>query len=65
MYAAHEEKLLVRHGNRWSVVDTGLKEPPEFVKLAVGDGRLWAMGLKRLHSFDGRHWEAHIDPDNG
>jgi hypothetical protein len=50
----------------WSAVKHGLpKEKTTFVRLAVGDGRLWAMGFKRLNSFDGSKWVAHPDPNNG
>ncbi len=50
----------------WSAVRHGLpKEKTTFVRLAVGDGRLWAMGFKRLNSFDGKAWQAHPDPNNG
>ena len=65
LYAAYEDGLLVRRGSQWTRVDTGLADAPEFLRLTVGDGRLWAMGFKRVHSFDGARWEAHIDPDNG
>jgi hypothetical protein len=65
LYIAYEGGLLVRRGSGWSVVETGLTEAPEFLRLTVGDGRLWAMGFKRVHSFDGQRWEAHVDPDNG
>jgi hypothetical protein len=62
------DKLLIRRAgqNRWDSVPTSrLKESPEFFRLTVGDGRLWAMGAKRVHAFDGAKWEAFIDPDNG
>jgi hypothetical protein len=65
IYVASEERLMVRRGNKWSAVKTGLKEDPEFLRLTLGEGRLWAMGFKRIHSFDGRKWEAYVNPDNG
>lgn len=66
IYVAAVGQLLVLDGNRWNVVSHRLDEKKtEFFKLTVGDGRLWAMGSKRISSFDGRRWEAHIDPDNG
>jgi hypothetical protein len=64
LYVAAVGKLLVRKGKRWDDVKTGL-DKAEFIRLAVGEGKLWAMGSKRIHSFDGTKWEAHIDPDNG
>jgi hypothetical protein len=64
IYVAAVGKLLVRKGGRWDEVRTRLDEP-EFIRLTVGGGKLWAMGSKRIHSFDGLDWEAHIDPDNG
>jgi hypothetical protein len=64
LYIAAVGSLLVRVGSDWRPVDTGLEEPPEFIRLTTGGGRLWAMGAKRIHSFDGTTWMAHPDPDN-
>lgn len=65
MYVAAVGQLLVRNTSGWSVVETGADDDPEFIRLAAGGGRLWAMGAKRVHSFDGKTWATHIDPDNG
>jgi photosystem II stability/assembly factor-like uncharacterized protein len=67
LYVAAVDKLLVRKdkAKKWEEVKLRVKEEPEFIRLAIGDGRLWAMGSKRVHSFDGKKWEAHVDPDNG
>jgi len=64
LYIAAVGTLLVRAGADWRPVDTGLDEPPEFIRLTTGGGKLWAMGAKRIHSFDGSTWTAHVDPDN-
>jgi hypothetical protein len=64
IYVAAVGKLLVRKGKRWDEVRTGLVDP-EFIRLTVGGGKLWTMGSKRIHSFDGTNWDAHVDPDNG
>ena len=64
LYIAAGDKLLVRSGASWQAVDTGLAEAPQFLRLTTGGGRLWTMGSKRVHSFDGKNWVAHIDPDN-
>jgi hypothetical protein len=65
VYVAAVGHLLVREGDDWSVVDHGLDDSPEFVKFAVGDGHLWCVGSKRIHSFDGTNWHTYVDPDNG
>ncbi len=66
LYVAAGDKLLVKKPNGdWSEVRHGLdKEKTQFIRLAVGEGRLWAMGYKRLNSFDGKKWVAHLDPNN-
>jgi hypothetical protein len=65
LYVASAGKLLVRNGKTWDEIRVPrLKERPEAIRLAVGDGRLWVMGSKRVHSYDGT-WRVHIDPDNG
>ena len=43
LYAAATDLLMVREGNSWSVVRHGLKGA-DFLRLTIGDGRLWAMG---------------------
>jgi hypothetical protein len=66
IYVAAVNKLMVRNGKKWEEVKHGLdKKKTSFYKLTIGDGKLWAMGQKRLNSFDGKTWTAHIDPDNG
>lgn len=66
LYVAAVGKLLVRDGSKWQEVKHGLdKKKTSFFKLTTGDGRLWAMGQKRLSSFDGKTWTTHPDPDNG
>jgi photosystem II stability/assembly factor-like uncharacterized protein len=64
LYIAAGDKLLVREGTAWQVVDTFPAEAPQFSRLTTGGGRLWAMGPKRVHSFDGKNWVAYVDPDN-
>jgi hypothetical protein len=66
IYVAAVGKLMVREGTKWKEVKHNLdKKKTFFFKLTTGDGKLWAMGQKRLNSFDGKAWTAHIDPDNG
>jgi len=66
LYVAAVDKLMVRKGTRWQAVKHGLdKKRTSFFKLTTGADRLWTMGQKRLSSFDGKTWTAHIDPDNG
>jgi photosystem II stability/assembly factor-like uncharacterized protein len=66
LYVAAVGKLMVRKGTKWEEVKHGLdKKKTFFFKLTTGDGKLWTMGEKRLNSFDGKTWTAHIDPDNG
>jgi hypothetical protein len=66
IYVAAIGKLMVRDGTKWTEVKHGLdKKKTVFFKLTLGDGKLWAMGQKRLNSFDGARWTAHINPDNG
>ena len=43
----------------------GLGKDADFLRLTLGEGRLWAMGTSRIHSFDGKRWASHPDPDNG
>jgi photosystem II stability/assembly factor-like uncharacterized protein len=66
IYVAAVGKLMVRNGSKWEEVKHGLdKKRTFFFKLTTGDGKLWALGQKRLNSFDGKAWTAHINPDNG
>lgn len=67
LYVAGVETLWEQKANgSWAAVSHGLPdEKTTFVRLAVGDGRLWAMGYKRVNSFDGKEWQAHPDPNNG
>jgi hypothetical protein len=66
LYVATGNNLLVREGKAWKQVRHGLpKKKTGFLKLAVGFDRLWALGEKRLNSFDGKKWQAYPDPDNG
>jgi len=66
LYLAGVEDLFVRTAKGWEIVRHGLpKEKTTFLKLEVGDDRLWALGFKRLNSFDGKKWIAHPDPNNG
>jgi hypothetical protein len=67
VYVAAGAALFRRRAGGWEPVGVGLASEGriDFDRLAVGDGRLWAMGSKRLVSFDGRRWRVHVDPDNG
>ncbi len=53
------------HGPMGQRAHVSLEAAAEFYRLTVGDGRLWAMGSKRVHAYDGAKWEAFVDPDNG
>jgi hypothetical protein len=65
VYVAAVGQLLVNtKDGGWDVVKHHLDKKIEFFRLTVGDGRLWAMGSKRISSFDGRQWDVHIDPNN-
>lgn len=64
LYVAAVEDLFVR-GKDWEVVRHGLdKSKTTFLKLTVAADRLWALGFKRLVSFDGSTWRAHINRNN-
>jgi hypothetical protein len=65
LYAAATDLLMVREGKSWSAVRHGLGKDADFLRLTLGEGRLWAMGSSRIASFDGKKWRAHPDPDNG
>src|SRR5262249_5730086 len=66
LYVAAVEKLFARGKQDWQEVRHPLhEEKTRFVKLLLGEDKLWAMGFKRLNSFDGTTWLAHPDPNNG
>jgi hypothetical protein len=59
-------EMFVRKGDKWQRVAHGLdKKKTDFYRFTVGAERLWVIGKKRLNSFNGKKWVAHIDPDNG
>lgn len=64
--ASGGDDLYVKKGKSWEKVEHGLDpEKTQFIRMVVGADRLWAMGFKRLNSFDGKRWETHPDPNNG
>jgi hypothetical protein len=67
LYVTALSKIYRRRGGVWDEVRHGIPEDPktDFLRLAVGNGRLWVMGSKRLFSYDGSNWRTHIDPNNG
>jgi hypothetical protein len=65
LYAAAADLLMVREGKSWSVVKNGPGKDADSLRLTLGEGRLWVMGTSRIHSFDGKKWASHPDPDNG
>jgi len=66
LYVAALGRLFVKNADRWTEVKHGLpKDKTQFIRLVVGDDRLWAMGATRINSFDGKAWKAHPDPNNG
>ena len=64
VYLAGDNQLFRIENGKITAVDTGLKLPPDPVRLHANDGVLWSFGEKYVHFFDGGNWTYLQHPDN-